>query len=249
MVTLIEFLAPVNNRSNRERVLSTLYFAHRHQDEDALTVDAIRTRLQQARIPKAKQINVADVLAKAGEYVDAPGVGTKGAKLWSLTETGERFVRDLLDLPETAPQVENDVAQLRGIASSVKDDVIRSYIDEAILCLQVGALRAAVVFLWAGAIRSLQEDAIANYTISVINAAIVKHDPKARTVRKVEDFAQIKDKVTLLAIRELGMVDKGEWGVLQEALDLRNKCGHPTKYVPGSAKAAAFIEDVVGVVF
>jgi len=36
---------------------------------------------------------------------------------------------------------------------------------------------------------------------------------------------------------------------LSQALDLRNKCGHPTKYRPRKIKARSFIEDVVGIVF
>jgi hypothetical protein len=249
MVTLVEFLSPVKGGSNRDRILGTLYFAHRQQGVPSLSVDDIRKRLVQARIPRAARVNVADVLAKAGEYVDAPDTNSKGARLWRLTDTGEEAVRKLLGLPETAPQVEHDVAELSRVAASVKDPVARGYIEEAILCLQVGALRAATVFLWTGAIRSLQEDVLATFTSAAIDAAITKHDPKARPVRRVEDFAQIKDKISLLALRDLGVIDKGEWGSLQEALDLRNRCGHPTKYVPKSSRAAAFIEDVVGIVF
>jgi hypothetical protein len=53
----------------------------------------------------------------------------------------------------------------------------------------------------------------------------------------------------LLALQELGILDKGEKTTLIEALDLRNRCGHPTKYTPGIKKASSFIEDVVGIVW
>lgn len=66
---------------------------------------------------------------------------------------------------------------------------------------------------------------------------------------KLEDFAYIRDATALLAFQELGILDKGEKTTLAEALDLRNRCGHPTKYVPGVKKASSFIEDVVGIVF
>lgn len=125
---------------------------------------------------------------------------------------------------------------------------MRGYIEEAIKCLSVGALRAAVVFLWTGSIRTLQREAFAKGATK-LNAAILKHDPKARTVKKLEDFAYIKDAVSLLAFQELGILDKGEKGALEEALNLRNRCGHPTSYVPGIKKASSFIEDVVGIVF
>jgi hypothetical protein len=83
----------------------------------------------------------------------------------------------------------------------------------------------------------------------VLTAAVQKHDPKARGVAKLEDFAGVKDKTALLAFREVGLLDKRQWATLQEGLDLRNRCGHPTKYRPGAAKASSFVEDVVGIVF
>ena len=53
----------------------------------------------------------------------------------------------------------------------------------------------------------------------------------------------------LLACGDLGLLDKGERSTLEEALNLRTRCGPPTKYKPGSAKASSFIEDVVGIVW
>jgi hypothetical protein len=68
-------------------------------------------------------------------------------------------------------------------------------------------------------------------------------------VKKLEDFAYIRDATALLAFQELGILDKGEKTTMGEALDLRNRCGHPTNYKPGIKKASSFIEDVVGIVF
>lgn len=96
--------------------------------------------------------------------------------------------------------------------------------------------------------RTLHEAALAKGAAKV-NAAIAKHDPRARAVSKVDDFAYVKDKVFLLAAFDLGLVDKGERDTLQEGLDLRNRCGHPTSYKPGEKKASGFIEDIVGIVF
>ena len=82
-----------------------------------------------------------------------------------------------------------------------------------------------------------------------LNRALTKQDPKARQVKKIEDFAWVKDRTFLDACPELGVLDKGEKDTLVEALGLRNRCGHPTKYKPGANKARSFIEDVVGIVF
>jgi hypothetical protein len=246
-VTLAEFLAPLEGAQQREKCLAVLYYHLRYLDTASLTAERIREELIRARVPKASKINVADVLNKSGALVDSAGV-TGNRRLWQLTLSGEKHIRAKLKLPASAPEIEHDVTTLEALAAKVSDPIVREYILEAIKCLSVGALRAVVVFLWTGAIRTLQEETFAKHTTN-INRAIAKHDPKARPVTKLEDFAYIRDATALLAFQELGVLDKGEKATLGEALDLRNRCGHPTKYVPGIKKASSFIEDVVGIVF
>jgi hypothetical protein len=246
-LTLVEFIAPIRGSTNRDKLLAMLYFAHRYEDRDALTVDALRAMLSRARIPRAQRINVADVLVKAGDLVDTPGLDGR-KRLWRLTSNGESYVRNLLGLPTAEPEVEHDVSSLNHLASTLGDEGVRGYVEEAVTCLQVGALRAAVVFLWAGAIRFLQDESM-SHGGAAVTAAIRTHDPKARTISRVEDYAFVKEKSALLAFVDLGLLDKSERGTLEDALRLRNSCGHPTRYRPGLKKVSSFIEDVLGIVF
>lgn len=246
-MTVAEFLAPLGAGSQRDLCLGVLYYHEHYRDKPSLTVEEIRAELIHARVPKASKVNVADVLNKSGALVDSPSV-SGNRRLWQLTTSGEAHIRAALKVPVAKPEIEHDVATLETLAAKIGDTVVRGYISEAVKCLSVGALRAAIVFLWTGAIRTLQEEALA-YHHANLNAAITKHDPKARTVAKLEDFAYVRDATALLAFQEVGILDKGEKTTLSEALDLRNRCGHPTKYVPGVKKAASFIEDVVGIVF
>lgn len=246
-MTLVEFIAPLRDSSNRDKVLAVLYFQHRYLHKEALTVEQLRTQLRAARVPKAAKLNVADILMKSGHFVDSPGTqGTR--RLWRLTSSGETHVRTLLQLPTAEPEVEHNVSTLETLAANISDSQVREYVEEAVRCLSVGALRASIVFLWTGAIRTLQSKALAAGKKS-LNNALVKHDPKARQVSKVDDFAYIKDAVLLQALFDLNIVDKGEKATLEESLNLRNRCGHPTRYKPGINKASSFIEDVVGLVF
>ena len=246
-MTLVEFIAPLRNASQQAKCLAILYYQHRYANVDSLTVEQIRLCLKNARIPRWRKINVADVLAKAGHFVDS--AGTKGSRLlWKLTGSGEQEVRTLLGLPQAEPEIEHDAAALASLAAKVSNQEVRAYIEEAIKCLQVDALRASVVFLWTGAIRVIQQEVLP-VGLSKLNAAILKHDPKARLVSKLDDFAYIRDKVILLAAQELGKLDKGQRETLEEALNLRNRCGHPTRYRPGVKKVSSFIEDVIGIVF
>jgi hypothetical protein len=246
-MTLVEFIAPLKNGANRDKCLAILFYECNYDNRTVLSVAEIRLGLRAARVPKWAKINVADVLSKSGHLVDSSD-STAARRVWALTESGKKYVQNLLAIPSVTTELKNDTTTLASIAAKLTDQTVKEYVEESIKCLGVGALRAAVVFLWTGAIRVLQEKAIA-MGISALNAAVLKHDPKARNVGKVEDFAYIKDAVTLLALQELGILDKGEKATLEEALNLRNRCGHPTKYRPGEKKASSFIEDVMGIVF
>ncbi|WP_409497152.1 hypothetical protein [Amycolatopsis sp. cmx-11-12] len=248
MITLVEFLNPISRSSYQAKCLATLYYHERYKNSSPITTEEMRTALAQARISVAKKMNIPDILNKAGHYVDTDGVDNKGRKLWHLTEAGRTLVRSMLNLPDHEPEIEIDVGTLRRIAEKVNDDVVKSYIEEALICLSVGAFRAAIVFLWSGAVRTLQ-DSILAHGATAVNAAIQKHDTRVRSVAKIEDFSSVKDMLTLLAARELGIIDKGQWSALDAALTTRNQCGHPTSYRPGEKKTSGIIEDIVNILY
>jgi hypothetical protein len=250
-VTIVEFMTPLRKSGSRQdRVIAVLFYSKHHAGTPQMTTADIRAGLQAARIPNAKSMNVSDVVAKAAPLIYAPGDKRGNALLYQLTDTGEKHAREVLSLPLPTPDVElvNEATSLKQLSAKISDEVIRGYVDEAILCLEVGALRAAIVFLWTAAIRDLHEQALKK-NLATVNAAIAKRDPKAPAVKKLEDFAYVKDRVFLDATPDMSLLDKGQKGTMVDALDLRNKCGHPTKYKPGINKARSFIEDVVGIVW
>ncbi len=246
-MTLVEFVAPLKNRSRKDKVLACLYYRSRYEGVQSLTVEGIRKALKAARVRSVGKINVADVVAKSGEYVDSPGTES-GKMLWELTDTGRSYVRQLLGLPDSEPELEHDAGTLIALVGKIADEYVKGYLQESVKCLQIGALRACIVFLWSGAIHTIQEELLNQYGAG-LTTALRKHYPKARSVSQQAHFAYINDKTTLLAAESLGHVDKSERGVLADCLDLRNRCGHPGKYDPGPKRASSFIEDIVTVVF
>ncbi len=247
-MTLMEFLHPLRQGKQRDLVLATLYFFKRYKQRDRMTAPDVRSAMVQAKVPRAKLMNVNAVINESAPYAQGTGAKESGAFLFELTGTGEDHVRDLLGLPAAEAEVEHDVTSLENIAARLTDAEARGYVEEAIQCLRVGALRAAVVFLWTGAARTLQGEALKQGN-TALNAALQKHDKRVRSVSKVDDFAFVKDRILLLTCGDLGLLDKGERSTLEEALGLRNRCGHPTKYRPRSAKVTSFIEDVIGIVW
>jgi hypothetical protein len=246
-MTIVEFLHPLKNGSLRDICLGALYFSQRYENKDALTVEALRALLRRGRIPKTAKLNLADVLAKSAPYVDT--AGKEGNRfLWTLTTTGQQFVRSMLSLPAAEPEIENDVTALRQLLKEIPDKDAADYIDEAIKCLSINALRASVVFLWAGAVKTIR-DSVMSCGGSAVNTSLSKHDPKARQITRVDDLVYIKESTLILVAQDLGIYDKNERGVLEDCLELRNKCGHPGKYKIGPKKVSSFIEDLVGIVF
>jgi hypothetical protein len=246
-MTLVEFLQPVKNNSNKDRCLAILYYRLRYERVDSMTAEEIRKALEHSRVSKGKNVNVADVLAKSGALVDSPG--SRGqALLWRITDAGKEHIRGLMKLPETDPEVEHDVSELNKLLASIKDPVVHAFVQESVNCLRIGALKAAIVLLWAGAVRTIQEKTLAKGA-TLVNAELQKHESKARTIKKVEDFQYVREETLLLIAEGVGVLDKTTRGILHTNLQTRNGCGHPNSYNPGPAKAKSFIEDVAGIVF
>jgi hypothetical protein len=246
-MTLVEFIAPLYKKTHQDRILAVLYYRERYEQKVGLTVEEIRKGLQSVRAKGWKRVNVADVLNKCGALADTGGLQGK-KRLWNLTDSGRDRVRELLGLQKTDAEVEHDVGTLETLVTKLSDVDVRNYVAEAVTCLKVGALRACVVFLWTGAIRTIQAELLAKGAPAA-TAALQKHDPKARPIKTIDDFAYIKDTTTLLAAKEVGILDKGEKDTLEENLNLRNRCGHPGKYQAGVKKVSSFVEDVTKIVF
>lgn len=247
MVSIVEFIHPIHNNDLRDICIAALYYSQQYENTGPLTVEQLREKLSQARIKHYQKINIAGVLARSAPYVHS--VGKEGNRfLWTLTSSGETYIRELLNIPHSNVEIENDVSTLEKIVQKIPEPEVKRYVEESIKCLKIGALRATVVFLWSGAVRRIQEK-ILSCDNTKLNAALQKHDPKSRVVNQIDDFAYIKEKILLLCAQDLGIFDKGQRDILEVSLDLRNNCGHPGKYDPGSKKVSSYIEDLIGIVF
>ncbi len=236
-----------NKTAQRDLVLAAMYYLERYSGHDSVTTSTLKTAFTSARHSQGKKIQHAAVLCQAAPYVQT--MGKDGRELlWTLTETGREHVRKLLNLPAAEPEVEHEVGTLQALAAGIADARARGYVEEAVKCLQVGALRASVVFLWIGAVATLR-DRVWDHGTPAIDAALRKGNPKARDFRKKDDFAYVKDSDLLQVAHDLSVLDKTQKGVLDQSLGLRNSCGHPTKYTPQIKRVSAFVEDVIGIVW
>ena len=168
-MTFAEFIYPLRNSPQRELVAAALYYLKHQEGLDTAGPTDIRDALTKAGVGKARDMNTTRALNLAIPNVNR--LGPRG--VWEITGTGEAHVRKLLALPEpdAAPQTAHDVTTLQALAEAQTDDNVQGYIEEAIKCLQADALRAAVVFLWSGAVYTIRE-------------AMGKRRPSARLMRR-----------------------------------------------------------------
>lgn len=245
-MTLTEFLYPLRKNKYEDLIIATMYYLEKYEGQKIFTTTEIMDALKQAGISRSKKINVADVLARAIPNVEKITIARMNS--WKLTITGRNVLRGIENIDIEQLEIIHDTSKLEVVINSISDENIADYIQEAVNCLSINALRAAVVFVWAGAVRSIQEKVLAK-GLKTVNDVLLKRDKNTRKIKKIDDFAYVKESMLLLVAQDLGVFDKGERDILGEALNLRNKCGHPGKYNPGLLKVSSFIEDVVSIVF
>ncbi|MFQ5779743.1 MAG: monofunctional biosynthetic peptidoglycan transglycosylase [Nitrospiria bacterium] len=137
-MTLVEFLSPLKDKTHKDRVLAVLYFAHRHKSVVSLTVENIREGLKSARAKSWSKVNVSNVLARSGHYVETAGVEGK-RRLWKLTPSGDLYVRGLLGLAESEPEIDNGpmTSPLRGPRKSLQRAIAEMLLSGIVLFLAI----------------------------------------------------------------------------------------------------------------
>lgn len=141
---------------------------------------------------------------------------------------------------------EIDIQDLESIVFSIENEDEKQYLMEAISCFRFGSLRAGIVFSWVAFTRFIQNKCI-EHGYPAIHNALQKSNSGGKKIKGLADFETLKD-ITLLAIAfELGVISKHQKTQLENNLDLRNHCGHPSSYTPDTNKAKAFIEDIVNI--
>lgn len=125
----------------------------------------------------------------------------------------------------------------------------KDYLIEAVACYENGLYRAAILMVWAACVEHL-------YLTASGHANGVKEFEKAnfgrfgssksyREIRKKDDFLYLGEANWLQIAEDAGLFNKNARLLLLERLTLRNRCGHPTKYIPGREETVVFIESLM----
>lgn len=211
------------------------------RDAKPKQVAEVRELAIAAGLRKVKNWNV------SGELAKAKGQAARTAKGWELTKAGKERVVALAGPLLGNPAVEA-AHHLRGASATLKSTATRAFVDEAIACLEAQFLRAAVVLSWIGAVSLLYDHVVAHH-LAGFNAEASRRDPKWKSAKTSDDLSRMKEFDFLNVLEALSILGKNVRKELQNALDLRNGCGHPNSLVLGPARVASHIETLILNVF
>jgi hypothetical protein len=125
----------------------------------------------------------------------------------------------------------------------------RKYLDEAVDCYEAGAYRGATLMVWAATVEhiyaTVERHSSGIQLIEAANAARFGNSKSYRAIRKKNDLLYLNDKNFFLLCEDAGVFNKNARRLLDEKLDTRNRCGHPTGYVLGREEAVVFIESLI----
>lgn len=156
---------------------------------------------------------------------------------WELTLEGRKAVRALTGamLVGGEPLA---ASALRAFLDKLSDTHAKSFLSEAIECYEHGLHRAAVVLSWVGAI-SLLYGFVLTHRLDDFNHEACRRDNKWHDASTMDDLARMKEHDFLQILERLSIIGKGVKSELEQALRLRNSCGHPNSLVIAAHRVAA----------
>jgi hypothetical protein len=154
-------------------------------------------------------------------------------------------------LPTTDAEREAPAKALHSLHEAVRKSPLnyRSYLEEAVLCYEVGAYRGAVLMVWSAVVEHLYgviESRLGGLkAVEQANEARFRGSSAYKKVRKKNDLLYLGDKNFLLICEDAGVFNRNARSLLEERLALRNRCGHPTGYAVGREETVVFIESLI----
>ncbi|MEO0700779.1 MAG: hypothetical protein AAFY80_01445 [Pseudomonadota bacterium] len=193
---------------------------------------------------------VSELLVSAGiiEAVNWPvatrlaNAGTRVAKTkrgYVLSSTGRKWIETLQpDSIGGAVRVRRD---LRKQLQSVRNQSVRTFVEEAVTAFENGLFRSAVVMSWLAAVHVLHVEVFANHRHD-FDKEMTKRQRDWRKLKGTDDFGRMKEAEFLDRLTDISVINKTVKAELKTCLDRRNGCGHPNTYALSENVVAHHLE-------
>jgi hypothetical protein len=164
--------------------------------------------------------------------------GKYSLSLFGVDEA-ERYLKD-------EPQIQKGTEKLKDLLPKILDKNQRIFLGEAITCAEKGLKRASIIMTWVFVMDYMQEFIIVNKKTE-FNVALLRRTDVRRLsqINTKDNFEDIKESILLEIMRSAGIITAGVFKILNEKLDIRNTCAHPSDIFIHESKAVNFIEDLI----
>jgi hypothetical protein len=204
----------------------------------------IRQMAINAGVVNAKKLNIAEYLGRAR----ARGFAIKVPDGWELTRPGREHIASLPKATAAEEVQPEPIKKLRNHLSSIKSDVARAFVEEAVKCAESKLYRSAVVLSWAGAV-SVLHDHVIGHRLAEFNAEALKRWPKWKDATTSDELAVMKEFDFLQVLQTISIIGKNIREELEACLRYRNACGHPSSLKVVETRVVSHIETLMANVF
>ena len=139
---------------------------------------------------------------------------------------------------------------LKSLPKLIPNLAERTYLNEALICYENGAFRAAIVMTWNLAYHHLCDHILKNRLDDFNARWVIKfagmHKNGTKTIKVIDDFMdELKESEVIAIAKDAGIISKNVFNIMEEKLKKRNSAAHASGVVINELQADAFIDDVV----
>lgn len=160
----------------------------------------------------------------------------------------QRHMREALSKKLGAEKVTGQTsATLRGLEHKLPEEADKDFLKETIDCFEAGANRATIVMAWILATDHLFSY-ILKHKLTEFNAALARNTDKSVKVKAItqrDDFTEMKESKFIEFCRQAKIISNDVRKILEQKLDTRNSCAHPSGVTINKTKVIDFVEDLV----
>jgi hypothetical protein len=235
--------------SNRNTILLVAYYLRKHKGIVQFDLKIIRNSFRSASLKAPSRLKEYMISLSKGKK--SPLIKITSRPTFSLSILGVGEIESFLTSGKQSPTIIDDyldaaIPYLEKIVSKIQEDNKRKFLSEAIGCLKSRAKRATVIMTWCAALDHMY-DYVVKKKLSDFNSAISRRSDSYRKVRirNKDDFSDVKESVFIEVCKSAGIIGKDVRKILDEKLNIRNTCAHPSDVEIHDSKVVNFIEDIV----
>lgn len=138
-------------------------------------------------------------------------------------------------------------ATLRSLEHKLPDGADKEFLRETIKCFEAGANRATIVMAWMLATDHLFSYILA-HKLADFNTALSQNTDKmvkVKIINKRDDLTEIKESKFIELCRQAKIISNDVRKILEQKLDTRNSCAHPSGVTINNTKVIDFVEDLI----